>query len=656
MEINPEDDFVNLGSEDFLTEGSADAGHEVTVVDSAVGSFNVAEPVWRQWRDELLAVGGVSPLLHFADTPRTHIDLSAIHPGGLPQFVSGKPILLSNLIREEFALRNARLAAATVEAKASDLRTSRGIDAIYLGIGLAKWNFGGHDYCAPVLVRPMAIRRYGKDFELKLTGQPELNPQLIRVLEAQHHISLDGPTFVALAHSNGTFTPEPMLERLRGLTSPVNGFTVESRLIASSFVDVGLAMEHDTTVLTHPLLDAIAGNVTARTRLLETQKEVVAPDQDVRPPATDTHLLDADSEQEQILAEILAGNSLVVKTLPGTGGTQLAVNAIGALAAQGKRVLVVGSRASSVDSIRHRLDQVKLSGLVVSPNNLRRDLIASILRNEKAVRPNVTDVDEALLRLRKVLLDYRDALGRRDTVLGVSVLDALEELSRLSLLDTPPSTTARLPRRAIEGLASTRAEAAQRLIKCAALGQFKYGPNDSPWYGAAFANSDEATAAHQVAKRLNQQELPKLIERAQDVFGRTAMRPFENIAELGVYIRLAVDIRETLDKFVPSVYDRSLSELIAATAGRRGSDMNGANRRRLKKLAYEYVRPGASIADMHDALTRIQQQRILWQRYVSTGAVPEVPVGVSDLQAAYQRVSEDLARLDAPLGLAGTEN
>ena len=198
---------------------------------------------------------------------------------------------------------------------------------------------------------------------------------------------------------------------------------------------------------------------------------VTALRQDERPPTTDTLLLDADEEQENVVAQISAGNSVVVKTLPGTGGTQTIVNAIGALVGQHKRVLVVSPRRSSLDDISHRLTQVGLAGLAVTPRTLRRDVIQSIGRNEKATQPRVNDVDDALVRLRKVLLDYRAALTRKDPVLGVSVLEALGELSRLSLLPTPPSTTARLDREAIELLARDRAIAADSLIKSARLGR-----------------------------------------------------------------------------------------------------------------------------------------------------------------------------------------
>lgn len=620
----------------------------------AFAAINVAAPTWHDWREELGQVGGTSPLIQFVDTPRTRIDLTSMHPGGLPQFISGQSTLLSHLIREDFALRNARLAATAIAAKSVELRSMRGIESVYVAIGLATWEFRELSFCGPVLLRPVSLRRYGKDFELKLNGRAFVNPQLVRALESQFQISLDTEAFVALAHDNGTFKPQPVIDRLRGLTQHVPSFAVEPRLLVSTFADVSASMVADVRQLEHPVLDALAGNISARAALNNGFLDVVATGQDERPTATDTLLLDADAEQEQVVAEILAGNSMVVRTLPGTGGTQTIVNALGALTAQHKRVLIVGARRSSLDSIFQRLEQVGLDGLTVSPRTLRKDLISAILRNEKATRQNVSDVDDALMRLRKVLVDYRTSLGRRDEVLGVSALEALEELSRLSLLPNAPATTARLPKRAIEGLASGRTDAAQSLITAAALGEFKYGPDDSPWYGADFSTTAEATAAHDLAKRIHAIDLPRLLERADTVFGRTRMRPFENMIELGIYIRLLIDIRETLDKFLPAVYDRPLTELITATAGRRGGDMTSANRRRLRKLADEYVRPGANVSDMNDSLTRIQQQRVLWQRYVVAGAVPEVPVGVGDLQAAYQRVVDDLTQLDMPLGATGT--
>ena len=646
-------DFTSLEAveDSALDPRTATGPYTVTLGDPHVTPGNISEPTWAQWRAEVAAIGGPSPLLHFVDTPRTRIELSATHPGGLPQFITGDRTLLSSLIRDDIALRTAKGAAGTITAKGIELRAVRGIDAVHLGVGLARWRNGADEYSAPVLLRPVAIRRLGRDFELKLRGRTFLNPELKRALHEQFRIELDADAFVALAETNGVFKPQPVIDRLRGLTSHLEWFAVQPRLVVSSFADVARGMADDLGDFDHDVLSALAGNPTARERVEAgfTPAEVVP--QDNRPPSIDTLLVDADPEQESVVAQITNGNSIVVKTLPGTGATQTIVNAIGALVAGNHRVLVVSPRRSSLDAIAHRLDQVGLGGAAVATRGVRRDLIRSITRNEKSTKPNVDEVDDALARLRRVLVDYRGALTAPDPAFRVSVLDALGELARLALLPSPPKTKARLDRSAVEQLAKDRSEAAQILIKAAALGEFRYGPNDSPWYGADFSSTAQATAAHALAKKLSAIEVPRLIDRATALIEGTRLRPFQNIAELGIYLRLLADLRETLDRFLPAVFDRPLDELITATSNRRDTpSMSGSTRRKLRKLALEYVRPGGHVADLNESLRRIQQQRTLWQRFADAGAPPRVPVGIADLQVAFQKVSEDLASLDAPLG------
>ncbi len=611
----------------------------------------VADTARDAWRSELAELGGTSPLLHFVDAPTTRIELSTTHPGGLARFITGKSTLLSQLIRDDLALRRARVAAERITAKGLELSTTRGLDVVHLGIGIVRWTHDRVDYCAPLLLRPLAIRRHGRDYELRLRGAAVLNPALARALEKQYGISLDAATFVALSDDDGTFKPNAVIDQLRRLTGHLGEIVVQPRLVVSSFEEVAPALVADAKNLDHPVLDAAAGDATAKWTLEEGYQAVEAADADRRDPSTDVLLLDADAEQEHIVAQIAAGNSLVVRTLPGTGATQTIVNALGMLVGQNKRVLVVSPRRASLRGIAQRLGDVGLAGMAVSPSSLRRDVVRGIARNEKAIQPQLAEVDEALVRLRSVLIDYREALSRTDETLWVSVFDCVAELSRLALLPHPPTTTARLTPQAVRALAGDRASVAATMVEAARLGEFRYGPGDSPWYGAQFATGDEAARAHGIAKKLHADGLPRLLIKANALIGSTRMRPFTTIAELGIYLRLLSELRDTLDKFDASVFDRSLSELIVATAPRRDApEMSGANRRRLKKLAREYVRPGMHVGDLHEALTAIQQQRILWQRYVAAGVTPEVPTGISDVQVAWQQVSADLAELDVPLG------
>jgi hypothetical protein len=483
-----------------------------------------------------------------------------------------------------------------------------------------------------------------------------VNPEFVRAMRTHFGIELDPPALAALAYDGGVFKPQPVIDQLRAATSTIASFSVQPRLLVSSFADVGVAMARDAADLDHPILNALAGHPDDREALTALREIPPIASPDERPPGADTLLLDADAEQEAVLARIAGGQSLVVHTLPGTGGTQTVINAVGALVRDGKRVLVVSGRRSTVEGIRHRLADIGLPALAVSPRVLQRDLIRAIVRNEKAERPKVADIDDALVKLRGVLRDYRSAVTTRHPSLGVSVLDMLQALARLAEADPAPSTKARFDLPTLERLAPARAHAAAKLAAAARLGEFRFGPDDSPWYGVTFSTTTEARAAHALAVKLHKHDVPSILERGYDLIAQTRMRPFRTIAELGTYVSLLQGIRDSLDRFSLTVFERPLGEFIQAHGPRRDApSLTGANRRRLRRLSREYVRPGVHVPDMYEALVRIQQQRTDWQRHVDVGVTPEVPLGLADVQVACQRVEAELAELDAILGRTGAD-
>jgi len=629
---------------------------ELTLGEPGIEVAHIAESERDRLRAEAAELGGRSPLLQYLDAADAGIDITHAHPGSLPQFISGQSTLLSGLFRDEVALRTARLAAESITAKNVELRTVRSIDAVHLAVGLASWRIGGLSYRAPVLLRPLAIRRRGTDFELKLHGRFHINPELAAVAREHFGIELDGRALAELAYEAGIFKPQRVIDRLRALTSHVDTFTVQPRLVVSTFADVARRMVRDLRAQEHPILNALAGHPADREQVQSQPDEASFPSADERAPASDVLLLDADGEQEHVLAQIAAGRSIAVATLPGTGGTQTIVNAIGALVTEHRRVLVVSARRSSVEGVRHRLQQIGLPGLAVSPVSTQRDLVRAISRNEKAEAPRLTEVDDALVRLRTLLLSYRRAITTPDGDLGVSPLEALRALAELQSRANPPTTGARFDLATLQRLSSGRADAADKLTTAATLGEFRFGPGDSPWYGVAFRSTEEAESARALAKRLHSTDVPRLLERGYELVAQTGMRPFGSIDELGEYLRLLLEIRDSLDRFSPTVFERPLADFIKAVGPRReAGGMKAGERSRLRRLAKEYVRPGVHVADMYDALSRISRQRTQWQRYVQAGVVPEVPLGLADVQVAWQRVAAELDELDAPLGRSGDQ-
>lgn len=632
-----------------------DLAHQVSVGDDAATPVNHAEEVWETWRREIAQIGGPSPLIHFQDRPENRIDLSRGHPGGLARFLAGSPTLLGNLIRDDVARRPAHKAALRLVSHAEELRHTRGIDAIALGIGLVEWIHEGVAYAGPLLLRSVRLRRRGSDIEITLKrSRVRLNPGIQRAFADQLGVTLDAEAFVALTNDEGAFKPNPALDRLRDLTAHRDDVGVHARLVISGFADVSHAMVEDAKDLQHTLLEALGGNETAQSTIRSSRTPVEIVGSDGKAADVDRYIVDADAEADVVLANILAGNSLTVRVVPGAGATQAVANALGALAAANKRALVVSPRPASLQALKDRLKSVGLAGVAASLTNPGPDLIAAILRNEKAKKPAVKDVDQALERLRRVILLYREALTKKDSELGVSAEECFQKLGSLSLLEQPPETTARLDSQALSSLAGGLGQAAELLARAANLGEFKFGPGDTPWYGVSFANLEDSKKSHERARQLFQETVPRLLERMGPILDQTPLPQAQTVGQMGIFLRLLVDMRDSLDRFQPSVFDRSVRDLVTATGTMEvAKSMPRLQRRRLKALAKEYVRPGVHVSDLHDALVKIQQQREIWNRYVETGHPPTMPGGLSDAHVVYQQVEQDLIELDRVLGREG---
>jgi hypothetical protein len=131
--------------------------------------------------------------------------------------------------------------------------------------------------------------------------------------------------------------------------------------------------------------------------------------------------------------------------------------------------------------------------------------------------------------------------------------------------------------------------------------------------------------------------------------GELELKVCENTEQWSEQLRLLLGIRQTLDRFLPIIFDHPLADLIAATAPRGESKLSGAQRRRYKKLAKEFIRPGSSVANLHHALVAAKEQRESWERLITTNAPPSVPLGLADIQAKFENISAVLNLLQQHL-------
>lgn len=606
------------------------------------------------WRTELAGAGGPDLLTRFHELPDAALDLASAHPSGLAGFLAGRPTRLSSLFREAAALSDARRRVRAVRLAATALREQHGLRAAHLAVGTVGWRLPGEQpVCGPVLLRPITVTPRGAghmDDDLALGGPVRTNPALVRLLERAGR-PLDPRELEALATSGPGFDATPAFRRLTELAGDLPGFSVRPRLVVGTFVDLAPALVAELDRLApsfavHPVVPALAGCPAA------------VPPSGTAPAgrpgvAGVVPVLPLDADQRAVLDAVAAGSSLRVEAPPGTGATQVLAATVAALAASGRRTLLVAAQRAEVRTIVERLSTVGLADLVDGDDDLRRpatSALAGVDADEPAAVPAGDPLD--------VLRRQHRALHAPREPWGVSALQVMHELARLTSSTPAPRTGVRLDDAVLRRLdRPTRDAAAAALREAAEHGAFDPAARRSPWYGAEPAGDAEAADVLAATGRLVSEQLPALREQMARVAADAGLGLADSVAAWGRQLDLLVGVRGTLDVFTPAVFERPVTEMVAATApaawrAEHGVEMGLWQRRRWERQARELLRPGVAVPDLHAALVAAAAQREQWQHHSSGGGWPRVPSGLAEVDAAHAEVTRELRRLERVL--AGT--
>ncbi|MEY2674644.1 MAG: hypothetical protein RLZZ514_1209, partial [Actinomycetota bacterium] len=594
---------------------------------------------WNVWLREIREIGFTNPLLNFEPNNVGQIDLERAHPGGLAQLAASRTGVLSNLFRDPLAFSRAYSAAKRIKQRAEILDSQFGIKCLSLVGGLVNLEHDGFDLALPILIWPLRLDRKTDDFELRLGVHPRVNPGLVEALEVSYGAKVDEAHVLSLLGAGADLLPISVLEYLSNLAGPNANLETRRILAVGTFSTESIEMHADVRRIETPLLRALAG-------LDDVQHAYEARAVD---PSEAFIITDADIVQRTVVARAVAGDSFAVETLPGCGYTQTVVNTIAGLVAANKRVLVVAPRRQTLSELADRFAALGLGGLGVRSESTWFDVIAAISRNEKAAASNLDAALELRAKSESNVSEYLDLLDKRDEKVGLSVSESLVALAKLSLMPRAPQTSARIkPQYLLDD--SHKARALELLYQAHELGEFNFSAADTAWFQAKFETQAQVEGALELAARLEKNVLPELTEQLDSFIRKSHFRPAATVEDWGVYLRLFVGIRESLARFVPEVFERPLDELIAATGPRTAkSELSGSSRRRLKKLAKEYIRPGMSVGDLHVALTAANEQRQAWQQHSLNENKPEVPQGINEALIAYQNFVSDLGVLQSHL-------
>ena len=587
-----------------------------------------------RWAEEIRAIGGTNPLLNFEANPFGQLDLDKAHPGGIAQFVSARSTTLSSLFREPLTFSKGLATARRIAERGAKLEQTAGIKTIYLAGGLVGLVHDGFDLTLPMILWPVELRRKVEDFEVALIGRPRVNPALVAALEVSYGVRLDEAKLLEIVEQAHELLPISLLEYVSAQVGASANLEAKRLLVVGNFGVEPVLLQQDIPTRETALLRALAGLEAPRANaeiLLEVQLVV-----------------DADTVQESIIKRAVAGDSFAVETLPGCGYTQTVVNTVANLARAGKSVLVVTPRRQTLNELADRFASTGLAGLGVRSSAIWFDLVAAISRHEKAQRAELDEVVANRSAAADAVEEYFAALSVTNESLGVSIEQILSTLATLSLMPHAPTSSARISKSKLLQH-KDRTKALELLTKAFDLGEFDFGPQDTPWFGARFNSADEVQDISDLAAKLSS-GFGELSTSMSAFVEELNLKPATTFEDWGTYLQLASGIRLTLDRFVEDVFERDLAPLVAATGPRTArSELSGSDRRRLKKLAKEYLRPGMHVADLHIALTEIQEQRQRWDAVTQVASSPRVAAGVSDLQVMYQGFSADLAQIQEHL-------
>ena len=583
---------------------------------------------WQHWQEEFTELGGRNPLTSLELSSFSHVDLTRAHPSGLAQLVAARTTRISNLIRDGVTQGRSNSAMRRIKDKTDHLLRDFGLDSCFLSAGVAR--FADQEKNFPLLLWPVVIGEKSDDYQITVAEEPILNPELMGYLQT---IGIDPSKLelLRLARKQGDLLPVRFLDRFSEILSETPA-EIDRSLVIGNF--------------TPQLSELRLSKTYAESELL---KRLVTAEKSLNKPEIPLLVMPADQTQQAITSSIAAGNDVVVETLPGCGYTQLVVNSLATLVSKEKRVLVVASRRQTLDELAERLAQANLQGLMIRAHNSWLDIVGSISRFEKAEQVEYEAIEQKLNNSEQSLQEYFHLLNQAHPELGVSLIDCIDQLSDLSAKENPPINSARFPEHLLVQLKDS--ESAKELLKTAnKAGSFSFGANDTPWFGAAFDSQQEIDDALKAVSELLDGDLQMAREQLEEYFSNLSLKKAATVEQWSVQVKLLVGIRETLDKFTPEIYDRPLGDLITATSSRKDrKEMSGAQRRRFKKLAKDYLRPSAQVGNLHNALVEAQKQRELWYELADTKAPPTVPTGLAGVQNVFERVADRITLIQKHL-------
>lgn len=505
----------------------------------------------------------------------------------------------------------------------------------------------------PIVYRLLRVEDVGTDALIQTTPALSVNPDIVSALR-QH-----GAPVRELAQLTRVerATEDELITRVRRLSHLyLPGASYRPQVLLGMFADPAARAITDAELLRPVMirsgvLAAIAGD--RGTHQLTSAPLPPAEKRD-RAPEGERGVGDLDVAELAAVEAVATGRDVVIDTPPGSADVTTLVAIAADAAASSRSVLYIpGSRARRA-AVTARAGELGVGELLIDLS----DINDAALRLRQGLRQKFPQIDEErtlavrrdLKAARRSLRGYVNALHAIDPVWNTSVYNVLEHLAELAAQPKGPATKVRLDATAAARVREEREAVLERLAEASRAGAFTGGGN-SEWLRALVRTEDDAARAFSTVTRMATETLPLVMEQSQRVAGETGLARPKTLAQWMEQIKMLEGISDTLEVFKPAIYERSVADMVIATASdewraEHGESMKRAQRRALTKQARDFVRPGIRVADMHAALSEVARQRDIWRRYSAESDWPTLPEGMTMIRATAAEVDGQVRELE----------
>ena len=338
----------------------------------------------------------------------------------------------------------------TMASSARTILAETGANNLYVTIGTLTWRLDGQRVCSPLILIPVNLEQEGDTYGIVLDEAEASTPNHSLLARFKVDTGVDLVELREPVRDEHGIDVKATLDSLRrrlrraGRRGVAVERTVHLGLFGFSTYRMWQDLDTDwRTITSNPLVG----------HLLEAPRSapVFRDPADSADPAggaegestwdadevVENLPLVADSNQARVVADAAAGRSLVVEGPPGTGKSQTVANIIFRALAQGRTVMFVAEKATTLDVVARRLrEEAGIGDLLLNlhdngmkPAEIYRDLRRALELRAPESDPADDDPDalrRELAALRKRLGEYRE--GLHDPRDGASYYRARREL------------------------------------------------------------------------------------------------------------------------------------------------------------------------------------------------------------------------------------